>query len=114
MAADGSSQTRFTFHDATDQSPVWSPDGAQLAWESYRDGNMEIYIAGVDGGGLRNLSQDAYADDRGPTFSPWGGRIAFYSNRDQGWDIYTLDLTTGERVNLTLSPALEQAPHWGL
>ncbi len=114
MAADGSNQTRFTFHDATDQSPVWSPDGTQLAWESYRDGNMEIYIAGVDGAGLRNLSQDAYADDRGPTFSPWGGRIAFYSNRDQGWDIYTLDLTTGERVNLTLSPALEQAPHWGL
>jgi len=113
MAADGGNQTRFTFHDSTDQSPAWSPDGTELAWESYRDGNMEIYVANLDGSRLRNLSQDAYADDHGPTFSPWGRRIAFYSNRDQGWDIYTFDLTTNERVNLTTSPALEQAPHWG-
>jgi len=113
IAADGSHQTRFTFHDATDQSPAWSPDGTQLAWESYRDGNMEIYVANLDGSGLRNLSQDAYADDHGPTWSPWGGCIAFYSNRDQGWDIYTFNLDTSERANLTLSPALEQAPHWG-
>jgi len=113
MAADGSNQTRFTFHESTDQSPGWSPDGAQLVWASYRDGNMEVYGANIDGSELRNLSQDAFADDHGPTFSPWGRRLAFYSNRDQGWDIYTLDPDTGERVNLTMSPALEQAPHWG-
>ena len=74
---------------------------------------MEVYEANLDGSGLRNLSQDAYADDHTPTWSPWGRRVAYSSNRDGGWDIYTLDIETGERVNITWSPALEQAPHWG-
>lgn len=113
MASDGSGQTRFTRDDATDQAPAWSPDSTRLVWESYREGNMEVYEANLDGSGLRNLSQDAYADDRTPTWSPWGRRIAYSSNRDGGWDIYTLDIETGERVNITWSPALEQAPHWG-
>ena len=113
MQADGSAQTRITQHEATDQNPIWSTDGETLLWESYRENNMEIFAARVDGSEMGPLSRDAYADDHGPTMSPWGNRIAFYSNRDQGWDIYTLDLETGERVNLTQSPEIEQAPHWG-
>ena len=113
MNADGSDQVRFTNDAATDQAPVWSPDGEQIAWSSYRDDNMEVYLARVDGLEVRSASRDAYADDHGPTWSPWGGRLAFFTNRDQGWDIHTIDLQTGERVNLTMSPALEQGPHWG-
>lgn len=113
MRADGSDQRRLTNDPATDQNPAWSPDGAHILWESYRENNMEIFIANADGSEPRPLSRDAYADDHGPTWSPWGGRIAYFSNRDQGWDIYTYDLVTGERANLTMSPDLEQAPHWG-
>jgi hypothetical protein len=113
MDADGKNQKRFTNHPATDQAPAWSADGRQIFWESYRDGNMEIYSANVDGSGLRNVTHDSQADDHGATSSPWGRRIAFYSNHDGGWDIYTLDLESGERTNLTMSPAIEQAPNWG-
>jgi len=74
---------------------------------------MEIYIANADGSGLRNLTEDSTADDHGAAWSPDGRKIAFFSNHDHGWDIYTLDLETGERVNLTASPAIEQSPHWG-
>jgi hypothetical protein len=112
MAPDGSEQTRFTFHEATDQTPAWSPDSTQLVWESYRETNMELYASRLDGTDLRNISQDVYADDHGPAWSPWGDRLAFYSNRQGGWDIYTLDMESGERANITLSPALEQAPFW--
>ena len=113
MNADGSDQRRLTEDKATDQAPVWSPDGGKVLWESYRDGNMEIYAVNVDGSNLQNLSQDTYADDHGPTWSPDGRYVAFFSNRDQGWDIYTLNLETGERINLTNSPELEQWPQWG-
>lgn len=113
MEADGNEPIRFTNDAATDQSPVWSPDGAFLAWESYRDGNMEILMARLDGSELRSLSQDVYADDHGASFAPSGRHLVFYSNRDQGWDLFTLDLVTGERLNITQSDALEQAPHWG-
>ena len=112
MDVDGSGQARFTYHEASDQSPTWTPDSEQLLWESYREGNMEIYAAYLDGSEMRNLSQDAYADDHGPTCSPWSKRIAFFSNRDGGWDVYTLDLETGERANITMSTMLEQAPFW--
>lgn len=111
--ANGGNQRRFTNQPATDQSPAWSPDGRQILWETYRDDNMEIYVANVDGSELHDVSQDSYANDHGPTWSPSGDRIAFFSNRDHGWDIYVLDLKTGERTNLTMSPALEQGPHWG-
>lgn len=113
LEIEGGAVTRFTNDPATDQAPSWSPDGQELLWESYRSGNMEIYAAALDGSNLRNLSQDAYADDHGATWSPWGRYIAWYTNRDKGWDIYRLDTETGERVNLTQSPLLEQWPHWG-
>jgi len=113
MATDGSNPVRFTHHEATDQNPTWSPDGKQLFWESYRDGNMEVYAANADGSNLRNVTGDPQADDHGPTCSPWGRQIAFFSNHDRGWDIYALDLETGARVNLTMSTILEQAPNWG-
>jgi len=106
-------EKRITKNEATDQTPSWSPDGSQIVWESYRDGNMEIYVASSDGSGAHSISQDSLADDHGATWSPWGRRIAFFTNRDGGWDIYTLDVESGERVNITMSPAVEQNPHWG-
>ena len=32
-----------------DFRPVWSPNGKRIAFDSYRDGNHEIYVANVDG-----------------------------------------------------------------
>lgn len=113
MELEGGAMTRLTNDPSTDQAPSWSHDGQQILWESYRTGNMEIYAAALDGSNLRNLSQDAYADDHGATWSPWGRYVAWYTNRDKGWDIYRLDTQTGERANLTMSPVLEQWPHWG-
>jgi pimeloyl-ACP methyl ester carboxylesterase len=53
--------------DTGDRTPVrtgpgpndptaWSPDGTTLALESSRDGNVEIYVVGIDGTGERRLT----------------------------------------------------------
>ena len=47
MNADGLEETRITVNDATDRAPIWSPDGTRLAFESFRDGNWEIYLVRV-------------------------------------------------------------------
>ena len=53
----------------TDKNPVWSPDGAMIAFVSYRDGNAEIYMMGVDGSNPTNITNNP-ADDLSPAWAP--------------------------------------------
>jgi Tol biopolymer transport system component len=97
--------------------PALSPDGARIAFSSRRDGKFSIYIVGVDGGGLRRLT-DGPDDDSEPTWSPDGSRIAFVRGFDatgsgvvvltcmSPGDILTVGVDDGEverpaEVNLT-------------
>ncbi|PZC41994.1 MAG: component of the Tol biopolymer transport system [Chloroflexi bacterium] len=54
--------------------PAWSPDGTQIAFDTKRDGNFEIYVMNADGSGAVNLSQNPGADDE---FPDWGGSTVF-------------------------------------
>ena len=38
------------------RSPVWSPDGKQIAYVSDVNGNRDIYIMNADGAGVRRLT----------------------------------------------------------
>jgi hypothetical protein len=40
-----------------------------IAFQSNRDGNTQIYIMNIDGSGQKNLSE-SNADERAPVFSP--------------------------------------------
>jgi Tol biopolymer transport system component len=42
---------RFTFDLAIDGFPVWSPDGTQIAFESFRKGHLDIYLKPSNGVG---------------------------------------------------------------
>lgn len=41
--------SRFTFQGPSDGWPVWSPDGKQVAYESNRGGNLEIFVKAASG-----------------------------------------------------------------
>jgi Tol biopolymer transport system component len=64
MNVDGSHRTILTTFVSTSgkpvwaQHPVWSPDGARLAFESNRDGKWDIFVVKADGSGLKNLTGD--------------------------------------------------------
>ncbi len=60
MQADGSDPHNLTQRaNANDYRPVWSPDGRQIAFDSWDDtGNRDIYLMDADGGHLYNLTQD--------------------------------------------------------
>lgn len=53
---------KLTNNPAEDSQPVWSPDGAGLAFKSSRDGNYEIYAVNADGSGLTRLTDNPGGD----------------------------------------------------
>ncbi len=59
---DGGRAWRVTADHAAASYPRISPDGAMIAWTSERDGDPEVYLAGIDGGNGRRLSY--WGDDR--------------------------------------------------
>jgi len=50
VSAKGGKADRITNNDAYDVSPVWSPDGKNIAFASDRHGNMDIFIMSSKGG----------------------------------------------------------------
>ena len=70
-------------------APAWTPDGRHLVFSSNRSAdwerdhrNSEIYLATVEGGEIRALT-DRNGPDRSPAVSPDGERIAFVSFEDR-------------------------------
>ena len=93
---------RLTHDDAEDMLPSWSPDGAQIAFSSMRDGNREIYLMDSNGGNLRRITHNAVEDNK-PTWSPDGTRIAFDSGSYAERSIMIMD-ADGENQRFLISP----------
>jgi len=98
-------------HRAADWQPAWSPDGKQVAFSSYRDGNWEIYAVQADGTDLVRLTNDP-ATDFSPSWSPDGTRLLFMSRRRGDADLFVLDLATSKLAQLTRSKRDEYEPAW--
>ena len=111
MDADGENPRNLTQNPGTDETPVWSPDGQHIAFQSYRYGNPDIYVMDADGENLRNLTQNP-DDDLSPVWSPDGQHIAFTSLRYGNWDIYVMDADGKNLRNLTQNPARDESPVW--
>lgn len=65
MDADGTNVKRLTDNPASDDDPVFSPDGTKILFTSRRDGNAEIYRMNADGSEQTNLTQNP-AEDESP------------------------------------------------
>lgn len=97
--------------DTPSPTPTPLPGASLIAFETYRDGNGEIYIQNTATDELTNLTRNP-ADDRAPAWRPDGGAIAFESDRDGNWELYILNLADGALVRLTEDLAYDGAPTW--
>jgi hypothetical protein len=82
-----------------------------IAFQSDRDGNLEIYVQNGADGGVSRLTDDPAADVQ-PSWSPDGGRIAFTSNRDGDNEIYVMNSDGSDPTNLTNNSDDDQYPSW--
>ena len=103
-------------------TPAWSPDGKELVFTGYDGGLSDLFVVRRDGGGLRRLTTDKYADLH-PVWSPDGSAIAFVTDRGAGTDFKTLaignfrialyDLATGTiKVLDHMDQGKNVSPQW--
>jgi len=106
---DGSNLTRLTDAEETSQLPVWSPDGSQIAFESTRGDDVNIYVMDADGSNVTQLTSSVGFH---PRWSPDGSRIAFISTRDGNEELYAMDADGTNKTRLTNFDGDDDQPRW--
>ena len=90
--------------------PAWSPDGAQLAFQSDQSGNFDIWVAHLGGGAPVNRTAGRAEVDTMPSWSPDGSQIAFVS---EPGDVWVMPAVGGEPRKLISRPQHGgTAPQW--
>jgi Tol biopolymer transport system component len=118
VRANGTGERRVVGGAAFDGYPAWSPDGRKIAFQTLRDGDLELFRVNADGSSSRRLTSDEGADVF-PAWSPDGTKIAFASTRasadpeeDLNWEIYVMNRDGSEPTRLTSDPAFDTEPTW--
>ena len=92
-------------------NPAWSPNGDRIAFETYRDGDTDIYVMNADGSNQERLTHHL-GEDASPIWSPDGSQIVFYSKRDGNAEIYVMNADGSSQKPLTNNPADDSYPVW--
>ena len=105
---------QLSFGEGLEEWPVWSPNGAQLAYVAEVDGYRQLFVRPMPGGGERQLTQGR-RDHIQPAWSPDGKRIAFVRGASatgklepsevdgyyfEGAELWSLELDSGEETKL--------------
>jgi len=121
MNQDGSDKMNLTNRANSDfvGSPIWSPDGKKIAFESFtEEKNQDIYVMNADGTDIKNLTNNTVFDGY-HSWSPDGRKIVFMSKRDakysQGYvnsEIYVVNIDGSGQKRLTNNTAQDDHPSW--
>ena len=85
--------TRFAFEGKMNSNPVWTPDGKRIAFNSNKEGPVNLFWQLADGsGGLERLTTSEYLHFP-MSWSPNGQVLAFVEvTPTTGYDLWTLGL----------------------
>lgn len=104
----GDSLTRLS-RGMDDHSPVWSPDGKRIAFDSSRTGNYEIYLSSADAVATETALTQRRRDHFVNAWLP-DGRLVFteHSIRD-GFDLWTIAAREGAAAEPLLRTAFNES-----
>jgi TolB protein len=100
MNIDKRSYKKLTRSLGIDVSPVFSPDGSQVAFVSDRGGTPQIYIMDVEGKGLKRITFEGNYNTS-PAWSPNGKWIAFVGRKNGKNQIFMIKSDGTELKQLT-------------
>ena len=103
---DGGEARRLTTGPGIETSPVFSPDGTQIAFTGEYDGNVDVFVVPAEGGVPKRLTWHP-APDQALAWTPDGKRILFTSPRNsysRFFELFTVGLDGGfaEKVPLPM------------
>jgi TolB protein len=104
-------RTTLVTSEGLNITPIFSPDGATLAFASSRDGNAEIYALNVRTKVQTRLT-DHQAGDLSPGWSPNGQEMVFVSDRAGGPQLYLMNADGSNVRRLTFRGDYNAAPVW--
>lgn len=111
--ADGTDTRALVTSVAVEGAPSWSPDGTKLAFTGFEWGPQiiiwDIWIVGVDGSELTNLTRSSETSVLSPSWSPDGSQIVFV---DTHWDLWVIDVDGSDRKRITSDVAHQSSPAW--
>jgi dipeptidyl aminopeptidase/acylaminoacyl peptidase len=108
--------------DVNDHSPVFSPDGGQIAVSYWQNDHWEIHVLNADGTGRVRLTETSVQvrleqmvngetpssyNNAAPTWSPDGSQIAFLTDRTGQWEIWVMDADGGNQGPLVTADMLD-------
>lgn len=111
---DGANQRRVTTNRNLNIMPAWSPDARAIAYQSYRRGSADIYVALIYQGTMEEPTfiKGKTWENHLPAWSPDGTKIAFMSNRDGNPEIYVIDRNGSNLRRITNHPGIDVSPTW--
>ena len=109
VSDDGTAATRVTSHPASDNSPVWTPDGSSLVFRSNRSGVYKLHRTGLPGTGAgEQVLLDSTVDDQPTDASASRGLLLFNRwSMDTRRDVWALPLAGGTPFALLATEFLE-------
>jgi TolB protein len=78
---------------------VLSPDGRRVAFERAADHDLDLWVVGADGTGLRRLA--AGGQNWTGSFSPDGSHLAYLRFQDGAWNLWTIGVDGSDARQLT-------------
>lgn len=110
MNLDGGQSENVSMHPEFDVNPIWSPDGAKLAFMSTRGFELgsigpfpgHIYVQAFGSDSLEQVTKAPLTSSLGPSdWSRDGTKILLARTNGEGTNVYELDVATGQEVRLT-------------
>lgn len=108
---DGANERQITKLNTINLSPTFSPDGTEVYFTSYKDGQPHLYRVGINGGGVTKVAGFP-GIVAAPAISPDGSLIACVLSKDGNSEIYLLDRQGKVVRRLTTHRAIDTSPTW--
>ena len=116
VSAEGGTARRLTTLDSYEQTPVWSPDGRQIAFSSDRYGNFDIFVMSAEGGAATRLTFNSQSEVP-MCFDAAGENILFSAEiqapaasiqfpNTRAQQVYSVPVSGGKTVQVMGTPAL--------